>query len=244
MIETQTCEELSALFGRAYQGLPDGEKCVVVTDCFYPSFDRVRVHVERRPSGFRVSDGGELAGFIFLSGRDASAAKSGLELAARYHSLEVDGGRLVVEVTADWLSAAVLAVANGAALAAHEAMGVLRSGESDNSFVDAIVEAAARVFPPSRIKRPYKTVGESGREWTVDVGLVGVSAPILIKALKPHPTSISSAFTAFSDVDRKLTRWAVYRDELSTPDVSLMLKVSSLIPLYSITDHLRTRLLN
>lgn len=230
------CEDVTAILRARAAPKVAGDNCVVVTDCYYPSFDRVRVFVSRYGAGYRVTDGGELARVVFSNGRGDGALASGLEAARLRHDLTVIGDCLAADAdSADWLPAAVLAVANGAALAANEAMGII-SHSSDNSLLDAIYEAICKVVPRDRIKKSYKVRGESGKEWTVGLAITGINRPLLINSVKPHANSISSAYTAFSDIGTRsdMLKWSVYRDALAQTDVALMSKVSTLLPLNSL----------
>lgn len=115
------CEELRRLFAKHEYCEATDRGLRIATHCYYPSFDRVWVYVSQYGDGFRVTDGGGAASAAFMHGRDDSAFESSLRKACSRFGLEPQNGSLVADIDGpDWLFAAVLAVANGAAQAATE----------------------------------------------------------------------------------------------------------------------------
>lgn len=237
------CDEVAALLRKPSLLREEGSACIVPTDCYYPSSELVCAHVTKIGDSYRVTDGGDLARVVFLHGRGNAALAGGLELASTRFELLVDGDTLVAEAPdAAWLPSAIRAIANGAALAAYEALGVA-SAARDKSLVDAIVEAVSRVVAYDKISTGYKAIGASGKEWTLDLAITGLSRPILINAVKPHPNSISANYTAFSDIgDANVVRWAVCREPLKAADAILMSRVAKVMPLLTVEDGTRSLL--
>lgn len=234
------CDEITTLLRKRSLSRDLGSACVIPTDCYYPSSELVCAHVTKVGESYRVTDGGDLARVVRLHGRSSAALTGAMEAAASRYDLVVDGDVLVAEAAdVDWLPSAIRAIANGAAFAAYEALGVAATAR-DRALIDAIVAAVSKVVAYDKISTGYKAMGSSGKEWTVDLAIVGLSRPILINGVKPHPNSISANFTAFSDLDDSdVVRWAVCREPLRPSDSALMSRVAKVVPLMSLEEGVR-----
>lgn len=231
------CDEVAALLRKSSLSRDEGSTCIVPTDCYYPSSELVCAHVTKIGDTYRVTDGGDLARVVYLHGRGRSALASGLSLAADRYSLTIEEEGLAADGVSDsWLPSAIRAIANGAALAAFEAIGLVSSGK-DKALLDAIIAEVSKVVAHDRIKQSYRAIGTSGKEWTIDLAITGMARPLLINGVKSHPNSISASFTAFSDIgDFDAVRWAVSREPLRPADASLMSRVAKIVPLISLQE--------
>lgn len=117
------CNDLRSLLAGFERCEPSDFGVKIFTHCYYPSFERVPVHVRRWEDHFIVTDAGASARSAFVHGADDAAVKSGLKKACDRHSLAKEGAALVAQVPSEeWLGAAILAVANGSAEAAYTAI--------------------------------------------------------------------------------------------------------------------------
>ncbi len=204
----------------------------LLTHCIYPSADPVYVHVGTWGDGFRVSDGGGAATSALIHGRDDDAIQIGLNSARDRHSLRVEGGQLVANVPSqDWLPAAIMAVANGAAHAAFVAVDH-HTKKAERSLAAKIGKTLHAVVPEKLIAREYEYRGESGKLWHVDFAITFERRPILIKAVTPHHNSIASNYTTFGDLRAKHNRRnSVYQKRPANEDAALLRQVSELLPI-------------
>lgn len=203
----------------------------ILTQCLYPSADPVYVHVGTWGDGYRVTDGGGAAESVLVHGRDADAIEIGLHAARDRHSLRVEGGQLVAHApTPDWLPAAVMAVANGAAHAAF--VGVdYQSKKAERSLKAKIGKTLQAVVPEKLLAREYEYRGESGKLWHLDFAITIMERPILIKGVTPHHNSISANYTTFGDLRPKaVRRQCVYQRRPANDDASLLRQVAELVP--------------
>ena len=109
--------------------LSEGEVCEetddrgarIFTHCLYPSFEPVAVYVARKGDGYVVTDGGGASASAYLHGRE-ELGKVLLRECARF-GVDCKEDTVVADVvSADWLRAAILAVANASAAAATSAL--------------------------------------------------------------------------------------------------------------------------
>jgi hypothetical protein len=99
------------------------DKVIVTTDCLYPSFEQVKVSVGTRDNIFVVSDCGGVVATVLAHGKQGTAIPQALAKIAKRHRLQTHNNYLEAEVPSiDWISAAVLSVANASAIAAFEAI--------------------------------------------------------------------------------------------------------------------------
>lgn len=213
----------------------------ISTSCYYPSMDRVSVYVSRSGDGFRVTDSGEAAKSAVIHGRADSTVEAGLKKASNYYSVEVRDGVLVAELSSeDWLDAAISAVANAAAMAARtavehpERLPVL-------TFTDRIGQVLGRAAPPQHVRRNYSLRGRSGSEWSVDYAVLASRTPLLVKALKPHRTSVAINYSTFSDVadGDSVKCFAVFDRPIKEESAALIRRVARLVPLSALEQQTR-----
>lgn len=228
------CSELAALLEPPTCEQSDfGAK--VVTQCLYPSAEPVFVHVARWGDGFRVTDGGGISRCVLVHGREAGSLSAGLSEAEQRFGLRSEGGQLFADVDAhEWLPAAVLAVANGASLAASVAIEHV-SRKAERGLAQKIYEGLSKIIPPQHIAREYEYRGKSGKKWRVDYAVLHTRRPLLIKAVTPHYNSISSNYTTFGDIGNGQTdRFSVYSRKLQSDDEALLRQVATIVPVRSL----------
>lgn len=208
------------------------------THCYYPSFDRVAVYVSRFGEGFRLSDGGDAARSAFIHGRDDQAFEISLKKACVRFGVEPHEGALVAQVDSEeWLFAAILAVANGAAQAASETSSKV-SARKTRELRLKIHAALSDVVPAHTIATEYTYPGRSGHNWKIDYAILKNQSPLLVKAISPDVNSINSNYTTFDDIfeaeENYTRRFSVFEQKLKHEDQSLMLRVAELVPLASL----------
>ncbi len=210
----------------------------VLTHCLYPSFDRVRVSVSRFGEGYRVTDGGGAARCAWDHAREGgSVARLIAREAQRYH-LTVSDHALVTDVpNIDWLSAAIIAVANASASAAHAAVGKATAA-AETALKEKMLIELSKVVPTNSIDKDFELAGKSGDMRHFDFSIKSSNDNILLlSAVAPHHSSIYAKYVAFSDIrelDGKIERFAVFDRPLDRGDTSLLLQVSELVPLASL----------
>lgn len=207
----------------------------ILTQCLYPSSDPVFVHVGTWGDGYRVTDAGGAAEAALFHGKDEAAVSAGLSAARARHSLDLEGGQLVACVpNGDWLPAAVMAVANGAAHAASVAVHHV-SKNNERSLASKILARLDRVVPEKMIARGYEYRGKSGKIWHVDFAITVPERPVLIKAVTPNHNSIASNYTTFGDLrEQGNLRYSVFQRRPAQDDASLLRQVAELVPLNSL----------
>ncbi len=231
-----TCDELDALLAPSRICEPSDNGLRVLTHCLYPSADPVYVHIAAWGDGYRVSDGGGVSRSILVHGRDEHAMQAGFSEACNRHSLKLEGGTLVaLAPTREWLPAAIAAVANGASMAAAIAVEHVTQ-RIEKGLVAKIYETISNLVPAHQIAKDYEFRGKSGKAWRIDYAVVRPSdGPLLIKAVTPHHTSISTNYTAFGDIGPEGTeRFCVFSRSLQRDDASLLRQVALLVPLSSL----------
>lgn len=240
------CSDLSELTKWQSRCSQSDEGARLLTDCLYPSFEQVTVYITRHGDGYRVTDGGGAVTVAFRHGRDEYAMKAALTLASHRYSLTVAEGVLVAEaLSADWVLPAILAVANGSAIAAMAAVEHI-SAAQDNDFKLRILEHVSRVFPIQNIAADFVYRGASGKTWNIDFALIRSGQPILIKSISPHHVSINSSYAAFSDIHalsgEDIPRLSVFERRLKAEDATLIRQVADLIPFASLEEGTRRAL--
>lgn len=205
----------------------------VLTHCYYPSFERVAVYVRRERGGYCVTDGGEAAFAAIRHGRDDAAVEAGIAKACGYYDVGSKDGVLIAEVDdREWLDAAILAVANAAAMAAHVANErIARAAVS--ALVDRIGDSLKRVVPVQHIARHYQVKGKSGIEWPIDFAILHTREPLLVKAVKPHRISITSSYATFGDIaaNDNVRCFAVHERPIKDEGAALLRQVARIVPL-------------
>jgi hypothetical protein len=220
-----TCEETS-----------DGAR--IATHCLYPSFETAYVYVVRIGEQYRVHDGGEAFRTAWTHGRDENAINRAISAeAARFH-LSVSNNQLVSqEVSAEWIAAAVLSVANASTFAANAAVARFIAA-AEEALTERINRILVSTVPAERIAREFAVKGKSGGERRFDFAVrVGDEYGLLINGVSAHHSSIAAKFVAFSDVEAPIEfKFAVYDGRLETEDTALMQQVASIVPLARLND--------
>lgn len=239
------CDELRSLLERdaVCQETEYGTR--IVTHCLYPSFDQVSVFISRWGEGFRITDGGGAVRSAMMHGRDDAALQSAFKKARARYSVASRNGLMIFEAESqEWLYSAILAVANASAMAASLAADhVLAAIERD--LRTRIYEELRKVVPERNIATEYEYTGSSGKTWPVDYAVVA-GTRLLIKAINPHPISISANYTAFGDIgaNDNIPRFSVFDPlrPLKQEDGALMRQVAELVPLPSLEPGARREL--
>jgi len=236
------CGELEGVLDQliSCEETPAGTR--VSTTCYYPSHDRVSVYVSRSGDGFRVTDSGEAARSAVIHGRTDAVIEAGLRRAGLHYDVEIRDGVLVAELSGEeWLDAAITAVANAAAMAARTAVENPVSRSSQLTFADRIGQVLTRAAPQQHVRRNFPVTGRSGSEWTVDYAVVNARSPLLIKALKPHRTSIAINYSTFSDVadGGSVKCLSVYDRPIREESAALIRRVARLVPLAALEEQAR-----
>jgi hypothetical protein len=211
----------------------------VTTHCLYPSFDPVNVFVVRFGDGFRVHDGGGALQSAWLHGRDEVLIRRTLAKQAARYQVHIVDDVLVADVpSTDWLTPAILAVANASAAAAHAALDRVVSA-TERVLRDRILSVLKATVAESEIAVEYEILGQSGKLHRFDFA---VKEPrdnlLLIHAVAPHHISVSAKYVAFADVIHRegvrTDRFAVHDKPLESGDVSLLQQVADIVPVKSL----------
>ncbi len=233
------CDELRPILDQLSYCQETAAGACVMTHCYYPSFDRVRVFVARDRSGYRVTDSGEAAAAAVQHGRDDFAVETGLRRASEYYDVGLHDGALVAAVDSpEWLPAAILAVANAAAMAAKVA-NEHTSRAFVNALQDRIGDTLKRVVPAHHVTRGYAMKGHSGIEWPIDYAVLSSRRPLLIKALKPHRNSINSNYATFGDIGDEAKCFSVYDKPVREEGQALIRQVARLVPVSGLEPQTR-----
>jgi len=206
----------------------------LTTHCLYPSFEPVEVFVARYGSGFRVHDAGGAVRAAWIHGRDDALITRMLNrYAGRFH-VKIVGDSLVVEaIDAQWLTPAILAVANASAAVAAAAVEHIVAA-SENLLREKIFGVLRDVFPLPDIAKDYSIRGKSGKKHSFDFSVHGNHQIFLIDAVTPHHISIAAKYVAFSDVvapsGAGAQKYAVHDRPLEPDDVSLLQQVADIVP--------------
>lgn len=218
---------------------PQGSR--ITTHCLYPSFEPVDVFVYGLGTGYRVHDFGGARRESWLHGIDEVYMSRILNQEAARHQIRVENGQLSAEAPeAEWLFAAVTAVANASANAARIA--TERSAvAADEILLTKMENILTTSFPSKIVRRQHHFRGKSGKDHVFDFALKGSgNNTILISAIAPHHFSISSKYVAFSDTKisgyENVGRFAVFDRELDSDDAALLAQVADLVPLKSLVS--------
>ncbi|RVU15080.1 hypothetical protein [Methylobacterium oryzihabitans] len=232
------CDDIMAALSsfQACTETPHGSR--LATHCLYPSFEPVDVYVHKFGDGFRVHDCGGARREAWLSGIDDAYVARLLNKEAARYQIEVEDGCLrATAQTADWLLAAVLAVANAAASVARIA--------ADKAETVAQGELKARIDEllsssfPGIVRRDYAFRGKSGKDHHFDFALKpSMDQSLLINAVFPHHASIYANYVMFADTKiegyENIGRMVVFDKPLSEPDKILLEQVTSIVPVRSL----------
>lgn len=227
------CTEIETALAEGKVCQVDRDAAVWPTDVVYPSFDQVCVRVVRVAEGFRVSDGGGAVSSAIIHGREDGVIENAIKAAAQRFGVEAHGAEIAVVVPSlEWMRSAVMGVANASAHAAHAAVDhVAKAREA--ALHERIYTQLAKVVPESRIKKGFEYRGESGRTWKAEYAVIGSAAPVLVRGVVPHPTSIVHAYAGFGDLDHAggARAIAVHDQPLSADDAALLRQVADVVSL-------------
>jgi hypothetical protein len=201
----------------------DGSR--VATHCLYPSFEPVEVFVVRFGDGFSVHDGGGATRSAWMHGRDNALIGRMLTKQAQQYQIGVIDDALVASVPSiDWLSSAILAVANASAAAAHAALDRFVTA-TESVLKDKILKVLKAAVSQSTISIDYEVAGQSKIHKFDFAVKESDDSILLLNAVAPHHISVSSKYVAFSDILHRegirTDRWAVHDKVLEQSDVSL-----------------------
>jgi hypothetical protein len=168
----------------------------------------VRVFVAKVGDGFKVHDGGAAWREAWLHGRDEHVILSCLRKESSIYRLEmIDGALWANAKSADWLAAAILAVANGSAHAA----------------IAAVMKTSAASEEAMLVKMEAVLSERFGKD--------------SINAILPHHNSVASKYVSFADTESEgVHKFAVFERGLDLDDVALIQQVAELVPLVSLAS--------
>jgi hypothetical protein len=233
-----TCDDIRramADFGVCEQ-TPEGAR--IATHCLYPSFEHVRVFVAKIGDGFTVHDGAGAYNTAWLHGRDEEIIGKSIEDSAERFGIIVSGKALVGRVKSiDWLTSAILSVANASSLAAHEAVDKIAAAQEE-ALIDRIGKKLEEVIPRQHLTKNVNIKGRSGGVRHFDFILARESqSPLLINSVTPRRNSIAAKYVSFSDTEGDLTsKFAVHDRELETGDTVLLQQVALVVPFASLAS--------
>jgi hypothetical protein len=206
--------------------------------CLYPSYENVRVFVGKSGDGYTVHDGAGAHNAAWLHGRDAELiGKSLEETASRFH-ICVSGKALVARVdTIDWLTSAMLSVANASSLAAYDAVDKITAAQEE-ALIDRIGKSLSEVMSPNSVSKNVTIKGLSGGMRHFDFVLNRESPfPTFLNSVTPHRNSIAAKYVSFSDTSGpRESKVAVHEKELETGDIALLQQVADVVPFLSLKE--------
>lgn len=240
------CEDV----GAAFEGVPACENTDqglrLITQCLYPSFDPVVIYVVRPHAGegkLIVHDGGGAARSTWIHGREQQAATKAINQQAAIHHLSVVNETLRAEIDSEeWLSSAILAVANASAAAALDAAQSTQQA-IENTLHDMIHRVLKSVVSEKFIGDGFNLRGRSGKEHRFDFGVREPSGSLtLIDAVAPHHVSIAAKYVAFSDTSSLngavRGRFIVHDRPLDNENVALLGQFADVVPSNAIRPRL------
>jgi hypothetical protein len=232
-----TCEEIHAALAHFDRCDETSEGSRIATHCMYPSFTPVHVYVAKVGDGYKVHDGAGAYETAWLHGRDHRLIVGAIEDECAHFHLSLSGKTMVADVPSiDWLSSAILSVANATALAAHAAVVKIVAVEEE-ALVDKIGAVLNDKFSSHQIARDFDVRGKSGGTRHFDFAILLRENDILINGVSPHRASIASKYVSFADTDAELEyKLAIHDQTLATNDVALLQQVASIVPLTSLSE--------
>ncbi len=210
---------------------PEGAR--IATHCLYPSFEHVRVFVAKVGDGYTLHDGAGAYNTAWLHGRDAEIITKSMNDAAERFDLTVAGKALVARTKSiDWLTTAILSVANASAIAAHNAVNKIVAAQEE-ALIDRINSSLTEFIPSRYVSRNVNLKGISGGVRHFDFVLNRESPePIFVNSVTPRRNSIAAKYVSFADTAGDvLHKLAVHDRELETGDTVLLQQVASVVPL-------------
>ena len=122
----------------------------IATHCLYPSFESVRISVARMGDNYIVHDGSGAFNTAWLHARDEAMILNSLREACNKFHLALSNKAIIARIdSVDWLTSAILSVANASSLAAHDAVAKIVAA-AEEALVDRIEHDLAQSFGPKR----------------------------------------------------------------------------------------------
>ncbi len=219
----------------------------VTTHCLYPSFDPVNVFVARLGDGFRVHDAGGAFHSAWLHGRDEPLIRRMLNRYAGRFQVQVSEDALVANAAnVEWLTPAIIAVANASAATAHAAVEHMVAA-TEGQLKDKILSVLKRTISESNIAVEFSLPGKSTKFHRFDFAIRKQRADLLlISAVAPHHVSVSAKYVAFADVENKnaerIHKFAVHDRPLDPSDIALLQQVADIVPFGSLEPGVKREL--
>lgn len=231
-----TCDEIKAAMADFAACEPTPEGARIATHCLYPSFEHVRVFVAKLGDGYTVHDGAGAHNTAWLHGREEHIITKSITEAGDRFGLYLAGKALAARVQSiDWLSTAILSVANASSLAAHDAVEKI-VGAQEEALVDRIGKTLDEILPPNDVKKNVDVRGASGGKRHFDFVLrLESPRPVYVNSVTPRRNSVAAKFVSFADtkVDTRF-KLAVHDRDLEMGDTALLQQVASVLPLASL----------
>lgn len=180
----------------------DGQRVLVPTHCLYPSNGIVQVVVEGGADAFRVHDDGRAFGEFRCSGRVPDVEPNAVRHIVSRQGLMVTAEGIIQSPligTFD-LAGTISLVANASKEAAHHLIDRYRSAPHARSLEEALEAILDRRFHHEWTKK-ISVVGKSNKQQKFDYSVrLPSQKRLLIKVVKPEPSSINAAVVAHLDV--------------------------------------------
>lgn len=229
-----SCDDIKSAMAEFSACEPTSDGSRIATHCLYPSFEPVRVFVAKVGNGYHVHDGGGAFAVAWTHGRDEATILNSIKAECGRFHLRPDGRSIIAKVESiDWLTSAILTVANASSFAAHDAVAKIVAAAED-ALVDKIENDLKSAFGPKGYQRGFDIRGKSGgrRHFDFLIGSPASPSSILVNGVSPHRNSISSKYVSFADTEvDKQHKFAVYDRELSNDDTVLLQQVAEVVPL-------------
>jgi hypothetical protein len=239
-----SCDQIKEALAGCLVFEPTEDGCRISTACLYPSFERVEVYVTRFGEGFIVHDAGGAYRSAWSHGRDEALIRKILSREASRFHLRLENFVLGTEaISAEWLPAAVLSVANASAQSANSIVERVTAA-AEAALSDKMFEKLKAVVPEPQIKRAFPVLGKSGKEHRFDIVVQHHGEQLLLlDAVSPHHSSVAHKYVAFSDTkahyNETVEGFAVYERPLAEDDASLLLQVAQLVPIVALVEGAR-----
>jgi hypothetical protein len=199
------CDEIHA-------SMTEGEYCEdfgsgvrFVTHVMYPSFEQVEVVISRYGSGFVVTDDGGAVHTAHLHGRDDISQV--LEKQSHRFGVTCRDGVVTAKINGhEDLKAAILAVANASASAAHTALEKV-SLSVDKRTREAVFQALGAVVGAKNITRNFKRSGVSGKNYKYDFMAAMGKEQLLLNIVVSNPISVAIMTTYLSALQFTTALW-------------------------------------
>lgn len=219
------------------------EQAVVVeTHCLYPSFERVKVTVEKSADGYWVRDDFGAFDCAWKHGQNKKAIERQVALAAaKFHADARDGEISVKAKDISWVPSAILAVANGSAMAANVSVSKLVKS-TEKLIRDTMKTAfASPHYRHFHVASDVEIKGGSGKLYNFDFRLKSRTSDkqMIFAGISAHHSSISHRYTAFADIlngEASLgDNFAVFEENPPNEEKILMQQVAAFVPVSSLS---------